>query len=346
MNEVSVEMKSGDKIAELEMANCMLADFAALVSHDIRTALRHVMSYAELLAVAPTVNAHPGILDRVRSIIFAARRIQFLADGALASPPFSSSTVLENPPKEKFGGANAPLESRIEELQNSHRNLTNFADSVVRGLRTPLGQIATTVTHLTTLQPITANPISLDLAGKILAGAHRMQTLIENYFSFANTERNAICRCRASLESLVQLVRHELEPMSVGRKVSWRVGALPEVEADISMLRQVFVNLLSNSLKYTYKCPEAIIEIGARPASGEHIIFVRDNGLGFDLESADALFRKFVRLQDNGIVPGVGIGLVIVKHIIQRHDGRVWAEGLPGGGAAFFFTLPAASQPA
>jgi signal transduction histidine kinase len=115
------------------------------------------------------------------------------------------------------------------------------------------------------------------------------------------------------------------------------------VEADVSMLRQVLINLLSNSLKYTHKCPEAIIEIGMRADSNERIIFIRDNGIGFDLESASNLFQKFVRLQDDGIVPGVGIGLTIVKHIIQRHRGRVWAEGTPGGGATFCFTLPTAS---
>jgi len=123
----------------------------------------------------------------------------------------------------------------------------------------------------------------------------------------------------------------------------WRIAPLPEVEADVSMLRQVLVNLLSNSLKYTSKSPEAVIEIGVQPDPNEHIVFIRDNGIGFDLDSATNLFQKFVRLQENGTVPGVGVGLVVVKHIIRRHRGRVWAEGTPDGGATFYFTLPVSS---
>ena len=339
MSEPATDPALRDKVAELEMANCMLADFAALVSHDIRSALRRVISYAELLAVVPSVNAQPDALDSARSIIFATRKIQFLVDGALASPPPSEPITLslENPEH--------TLEQQIVGLQGNHRLLTDFADSVARGLRAPLRQITTTVKHLSALAPVAMNPVPLDMAGKILAGADQMQRLIENYLSFANAERHAIHRTRISLESLLQLIRHELEPMTAGRKVTWRIGELPEVEADVSMLRQVLLNLLSNSLKYTYKCPEPVIEIGAKPAPGEHILFIRDNGVGFDLEAAQTLFRKFVRLHENGIVPGVGVGLVIVKHIIQRHRGKVWAEGTPGGGATFYFTLPAAPSP-
>src|SRR5262249_879141 len=152
------------------------------------------------------------------------------------------------------------------------------------------------------------NPIWLDITENILTGAKQMRRLIDDYLSFTNAERDAIYRCRASLESLVQLVRHELEPTSAGRKVTWRIGSLPEVDADVSMLRQVLVNLLSNSLKYTSDCSEAVIEIGVRPDPNDHIVFIRDNGIGFDLESAHNLFQKFVRLQNDGTIPGIGVG--------------------------------------
>jgi signal transduction histidine kinase len=206
-----------------------------------------------------------------------------------------------------------------------------------------LGQILKSAGHLSTLPAITTNPVFLDMTEKVLIGAKQMQRLIDDYLSFTNADRDAIYRCRVSLESLVQLVRHELEPMSAGRKVTWRIAPLPDVEADVSMIRQVLVNLLSNSLKFTGKCPEAVIEIGVQPDPNEHIVFIRDNGIGFDLESARNLFQKFVRLQEDGTIPGVGVGLVVVKHIIRRHQGRVWAEGTPGGGATFCFTLPRAS---
>jgi light-regulated signal transduction histidine kinase (bacteriophytochrome) len=341
MTEMISAQSLREKIAELEMANCMLNDFAALVAHDIRSGLRRVISYTELLALAPALNGNLDALDSVHIIMASTRRIRLLADGALASPPqaYFGQTV---PGDASENGAGS-LETRLSQLKSANRELTDFADSVALGLRTPLGQILKSAGHLSTLAAITTNPVFLDITEKVLIGAKQMQRLIEDYLSFTNAERDAIYRCRVSLESLVQLVRHELEPISAGRKVTWRIAQLPDVEADVSMLRQVFVNLLSNSLKFTGNCPEAVIEIGVQPDSDEHIVFIRDNGVGFDLESARNLFQKFVRLQEDGTIPGVGVGLVVVKHIIQRHQGRVWAEGTPGGGATFYFTLPISS---
>jgi light-regulated signal transduction histidine kinase (bacteriophytochrome) len=347
MTEILPEQMLRSKIAELESANSMLADFAALVSHDIRSALRRVLSYAELLAVVPTLNAQVETLNCVHAIMFAARRIQFIADGALASPPqpqsnrpYSSATVKST---REQGQPSLDQESQLNDLRRINRELTDFADSVARGLRTPLGQILSGASRLGALPAVTTNPVSRDMTQEILAGAKEMQRLVDDYLSFANAERHTIYRCRISLESLVQLVRHELEPFAADRNVMWRIGRLPEVEADVSMLRQVLVNLLSNSLKFTHNCPKPVIEIGAQPDPKEHTIYVRDNGIGFDLESGRNLFQKFGRLHTDGIVPGLGIGLVIVKHIIQRHNGRVWAESVPGGGATFYFTLPFAS---
>jgi signal transduction histidine kinase len=341
MTEIIPEQSLRQQIAELEMSNCMLNDFAAMVAHDIRSGLRRVISYTELLALAPALNGNLDALDCVHIIMASTRRIRLLADGALASPPPTAANLGQSPsavPSEFSAGF---LEERLSELKNANRELTDFADSVARGLRTPLGQILKSAGHLRTLPAITTNPVFLDLTEKVLIGAKQMQRLIDDYLSFTNAERDAIYRCRISLESLVQLVRHELEPTSAGRNVTWRIAPLPEVDADVSMLRQVLLNLLSNSLKFTSKCPQAVIEIGVQPDSNEHIVFIRDNGIGFDLESARNLFQKFVRLQDDGTIPGVGVGLVVVKHIIRRHHGRVWAEGMPGGGAAFYFTLPA-----
>jgi signal transduction histidine kinase len=344
MTEMLPEQGLRNAIAEFEMANCMLSDFALLVAHDIRGGLRRVISYAELLGVLPALNGNLGALDCVHIIMASTRRIRLLADGALASPPQFAMTVGWTRAGNAVENRADVLEERLSELKAANRELNDFADSAARGLRTPLGQILKSAGYLSTLPAITANPVSLSIAENILIGAQQMQRLIDDYLSFANAERDAIYRTRTSLESLIQLVRHELEPMSAGRKVTWRIAALPEVEADLSMLRQVLVNLLSNSLKYTSKCPEAVIEIGVRPDPNEHIVFIRDNGVGFDLDSARNLFQKFVRLQEDGTIPGFGVGLVVVKHIIRRHRGRVWAEGTPDGGATFYFTLPVSSQ--
>jgi light-regulated signal transduction histidine kinase (bacteriophytochrome) len=343
MTEMLSEQGLRNTIAEFEMANCMLTDFALLVAHDIRGGLRRVISYTELLAVLPALNGNLGALDCVHIIMASTRRIRLLADGALASPPQFATTVRRTQTGEPAENNADVSENRLSELKSANRDLTDFADSVARGLRTPLGQILKSAGHLSKLPAITANPVSLDITENILIGAQQMQRLIDDYLSFANAERDAIYRTRTSLESLIQLVRHELEPMSAGRNVTWRIAPLPEVEADASMLRQVLVNLLSNSLKYTNKSREAVIEIGVQSDPNEHIVFIRDNGIGFDLDAATILFEKFVRLQGDETVPGLGVGLVVVKHIIRRHRGRVWAEGTPDGGATFYFTLPVSS---
>jgi light-regulated signal transduction histidine kinase (bacteriophytochrome) len=328
------------KIAELQMANCMLADFAALVSHDMRSGLRRVLSYAELLAVLPALNANPRTHDHLQTILAAARRMQFLTDNALEAPAQCASNGEKCVPEQSGDEDAVSLDRQLRQLQEANRGLADFAGLVARGLRVPLAQILSAAGDLTALRAIIMNPVSLEMAGNILAGAGQMQRLINDYLSFAKVERNSVKRSRVSLASLVQLVRHELEPMCAGREVIWRIAPLPDVEADASMLRQVLVNLLGNSLKYTQKCRQAMIEIGARNEPGEHVIFVRDNGIGFDFKSTRDLFKKFGRLNHDETYPGVGLGLLIVNYIIQRHHGRVWAEGTPGGGATFCFTLP------
>src|SRR5215468_5702026 len=149
MTEILHEQSLRDKIAELEMANCMLSDFAALVAHDIRGGLRRVISYTEMLGVIPTLNL--DALDCVHIITAATRRIRLLAEGALASPPQTASPVgltLSSGRPENNGGS---LEARLRDLKSANRELTNFADSVARGLRTPMEQILKSAGRLSTL---------------------------------------------------------------------------------------------------------------------------------------------------------------------------------------------------
>jgi light-regulated signal transduction histidine kinase (bacteriophytochrome) len=143
------------------------------------------------------------------------------------------------------------------------------------------------------------------------------------------------------LESLVREIIRELEPDTKGRTISWRIGQLPVVRGDAAMLRSVLINLVSNALKYTRPRQQAEIEIGAAPGvSTETVIFVRDNGVGFDMAYGDKLFGVFQRLHRDDEFEGTGIGLAIVRRIIARHGGRTWAESKPNQGAAFFFSLP------
>ena len=150
-------------------------------------------------------------------------------------------------------------------------------------------------------------------------------------------------RTSVNLTPLVEQVRETLAPALAGRDVRWKIGLLPEVEGDPAMLRQVFANLIDNALKFTRNKAFAEIEIGAAKELDEYIFYVRDNGVGFDKRHAKKLFGVFERLHSGGEFEGTGIGLASVRRIIQRHNGRSWAESVPGEGTVIYFSLPLSS---
>jgi light-regulated signal transduction histidine kinase (bacteriophytochrome) len=174
---------------------------------------------------------------------------------------------------------------------------------------------------------------------KITAAAQRMGGLIDDLLAFSRLLRTDVSKTHVDLHSLQQEVRQELEPDFAGRKVAWIIGDLPVVYGDRPMLRQVFSNLLSNAVKYTRDREEARIEIGcAGTTKMEATIFVRDNGAGFEMQYADKLFGVFQRLHGPEF-EGTGVGLANVHRIVNRHGGRVWAEGEVDRGATFYVSL-------
>ena len=180
---------------------------------------------------------------------------------------------------------------------------------------------------------------------KILTSSQEMGHLLDDLLNFSRLGRVELQREHVNVRQLVNRVRQELQPDEDGREVTWEIGDLPEIEADQSLLHQVMVNLLSNAAKYSRKSAEAHITVGSLQSHGNSVtIFVRDNGAGFEMQYADKLFRVFQRLHRAEDFEGTGIGLAIVRRVIERHGGRVWAEGAPGQGATFYFSLPAKGQ--
>jgi light-regulated signal transduction histidine kinase (bacteriophytochrome) len=164
--------------------------------------------------------------------------------------------------------------------------------------------------------------------------------LIDALLDFSRMGRTEMHEQLVSLAALVEEARHELRHDLKDRDIEWRIAELPEAQGDPFLLRQVFVNLLSNAIKYTRTRHQAKIEIGATVTEQEIVVFIRDNGVGFDMQYGDKLFGVFQRLHTAREFDGTGIGLANVRRIIHRHGGRTWAEGKVGSGATFYFSLP------
>jgi light-regulated signal transduction histidine kinase (bacteriophytochrome) len=181
----------------------------------------------------------------------------------------------------------------------------------------------------------------------IIDAATRMGRLIDDLLAFARMGRAPLNRQRVSLDTVVDEALHEVEGIPGGRAVSWNIHRpLPAVEGDPAMLRLVFVNLLSNAAKYAGGREAPAVEVGVDGGPDETVVYVRDNGVGFDMQYAHKLFGVFQRLHSADEFEGTGIGLANVQRIIHRHGGRVWAEGVVDAGATFFFSLPTMGVPA
>jgi two-component system sensor histidine kinase/response regulator len=242
--------------------------------------------------------------------------------------------------EERIGQLNKELSERVDELAAANAELESFSYTVSHDLRAPLRQVSGFIALLQEGLGGRQNAQDAEYIGLIETAVTRMGHLIDDLLRFSRFGRTELNRAIVNLTPLVEQVRETLAPASSGRDVRWKIGALPEVEGDPAMLRQVFASLLDNALKFTRKQACAEIEIGARREPDEHVFFVRDNGVGFDPRYAEKLFGVFQRLHTGTEFEGTGIGLASVRRIIQRHNGRSWAESVSGEGTVVYFSLP------
>jgi signal transduction histidine kinase len=226
-------------------------------------------------------------------------------------------------------------------LAESIKDMEAFTYTVSHDLRAPLRHMDGFISLLVTRKAAILDDQAKHYIDSSLAASQRMGRLIDDLLQFSRLGQAEMQKAPVDLNSVVEIIVKELEPETRGRSIVWRLAPLPMILADRSMIRQVFENLLVNALKFTQTCATAEIEAGWQPGDdGEQVFFVRDNGAGFDMQYYDKLFHVFQRLHGEQEFEGTGIGLAIARRVVERHGGRIWAEGAVGTGATFYFSLP------
>jgi PAS domain S-box-containing protein len=236
---------------------------------------------------------------------------------------------------------NDQLGHRVAELDTLTQELEAFSYSVSHDLRAPLRHVTGFASLLQRSAAERLKETEARHLQTIVDAAARMGRLIDDLLAFSRMGRAAIAPQRVNLDALVRDAVQEVQQSAASRAIAWTIHPLPEVDGDPAMLQLVLVNLLSNAVKYTAGRAHAEITVGAaKSAPGETVVYVRDNGAGFDMQYVHKLFGVFQRLHSHDEFEGTGIGLANVRRIVHKHGGRVWAEGVVDAGANFFFSLP------
>jgi hypothetical protein len=254
---------------------------------------------------------------------------------------------------EEIHKLNAELELRVKkrtsELEAANHDLESFTYSVSHDLRAPLR-------HMDGFSRILVEDFGPQLppgakqhVERVRAATRHMGQIVDDLLNLARVGRGSLRIAATDLNEVLAETILSLEAETRGRTVDWRVGRLSPAECDAGLMKQVFFNLISNALKFTNRREKTVIEIGEIRYEAEPVIFVRDNGVGFDMKYADKLFQVFQRLHGDEEFEGTGVGLALVYRILQKHGGGIRAESSPQNGATFFFTvshpLPASPAP-
>ena len=238
---------------------------------------------------------------------------------------------------------NAELAQRVRErtaeLEVTNKELEAFSYSVSHDLRAPLRAVSAFARILAQDYASQMPAEAQHVLSRVTMNAQRMEHIIEDLLRFSRLGRQPLSKEPVNMSALVHEVAQELRHEHDDRNIEVVIGDLPDGVGDLSLLRQVVVNLLSNAFKFTRQKEQALVEVDCQQREEETVYFVRDNGVGFDMRYKAKLFGVFQRLHSVAQFEGTGVGLSIVQRIIQRHGGRIWAEAVVNQGATFFFTL-------
>jgi two-component system sensor histidine kinase/response regulator len=245
---------------------------------------------------------------------------------------------------EQVSELNNALRQKNDDLLAANADLEAFCHSVSHDLRMPLRHIHSYISILEASAASKLNAEERRHVTTVQKAALRMTRLIDDLLAFSRIGRAAMHRQRIRMAELIDETFQDLAPDLTNRRIDWERHAIPDTVGDPQLLKQVWVNLLANAVKYTRPRDPAKIEIGAEEADNEIIYYVKDNGVGFNMQYVDRLFGVFQRLHADKDFEGTGVGLANVRRIVQRHGGRTWAEGAEGRGATVYFSLPVAGN--
>jgi light-regulated signal transduction histidine kinase (bacteriophytochrome) len=229
---------------------------------------------------------------------------------------------------------------RTMQMEAANKELEAFGNSISHDLRTPLR-------HIKGFTEILINDPKMNLSEeanryleKISASAQKMEGLIDDLLNFSKTGSLKFIKSEIKMSDIVADALMQIKPFTAERRIEWNISLLPAAYGNYSLLRQVWINLLDNAVKYTRTREKAVINIGFREEAKEMVFYIQDNGVGFDMQFSEKLFGVFQRMHLQEQFEGTGIGLANVRRIITRHGGRTWADAEVDKGAIFFFSLP------
>ena len=309
---------------------------------DLMTAHRRDEAHADEAAIDFRIVRRDG---KIRWIAHGCRDV-FGQDGKFMGRRASNRDITERKEaQDKVNELNRDLEQQVAErtaqLELANKELEAFSYSVSHDLRAPLRAIEGFSHILQEDYAARLDDEAQRLLGVVRDNTKRMNQLIDDILNFSRAGRVAFTFSEIDMEKMAHAVVDELQPSIAGSKLQLDIEHIPPARGDSAMMYQVFVNLLSNAIKFSRTKEFPRIQVGATTADDETIYYVRDNGAGFNMQYADKLFGVFQRLHTINEFEGTGIGLSIVKRIITRHGGRVWAEGKINEGATIYFALPA-----
>jgi hypothetical protein len=272
--------------------------------------------------------AKPFNLSAIRPVLARARSVRVLR--------LANATL-----QQRVAEQTEKLEAANRELRAANQELEAFTHTVSHDLRVPLNRLIDFSESLLDKPSGAVDPEYEECLGNVLVGGRRVLRFIEDLMRFSELERRPLSKELVRVSELVNEVLGELRAPQASREIETLLGALPDAFADASLLRQVFVSLLSNAFKFTRRKAQAMIKVEGREESGFCLYSVQDNGAGFDGQSAHRLFHIFQRMHAPEDFEGSGVGLAIAQRIVERHGGEIRASAEVGKGATFTFSLPA-----